>query len=303
MELIARTRQAGARFAFVRLRFISLGMRLAFFGDVVGKPGRQAVIDHLPGVRVRLSLDFVVLNAENAAGGFGLTQSIAEDFFTAGADCLTLGDHAWDQREMLVHIEREPRILRPCNYPAPANAPGRGANLFETSDGRRVGVALLQGNVFMRDNLESPFAHADAALKEFPLKQVSDAVIVDIHCEATSEKMAMGHYCDGRASLVVGSHTHVPTADAMILEKGTAYQTDAGMCGDYDSVIGMRKENSIYRFETQLPGSRYEPALGEGTLSGVFVETDDATGLARRIEPIRIGGRLQPSEPVASGPA
>mgnify|MGYP006274372015 FL=1 len=272
-------------------------MRVAFFGDVVGKPGRKAVLEHLPGLRQRLALDFVVVNAENAAGGFGLTGAIADEFFDAGADCLTLGDHAWDQREMLVHVEREPRILRPSNYPARASAPGRGAHLFELDDGRRVGVVLVQGNVFMRDNLECPFAHADAALEEFPLRQVSDAVIVDIHCEATSEKMAMGHYCDGRASLVVGSHTHVPTADAMILEKGTAYQTDAGMCGDYDSVIGMRKENSIYRFETQLPGSRYEPALGEGTLAGVFVETDDATGLARRIDPVRIGGRLAPVEP------
>ncbi len=272
-------------------------MKLAFFGDIVGKPGRKAVLEQLPGLKRRLELDFVVLNAENAAGGFGLTEAIAQDFFDAGADCLTLGDHAWDQREMLVHIEREPRILRPRNFPARASAPGRGSHLFELADGRRVGVVQVQGNVFMRDNLECPFAHADDALEEFPLGRVSDAVIVDIHCEATSEKMAMGHFCDGRASLVVGSHTHVPTADTMVLEKGTGYQSDAGMCGDYDSVIGMKKENSIYRFETQLPGQRYEPALGEGTLCGVFLETDDATGLARRVAPIRIGGRLHPCEP------
>ena len=267
-------------------------MRLAFFGDVVGKPGRQAVIDHLPVVRADLALDFAVVNAENAAGGFGLTEKIAEEFFAAGADCLTLGDHAWDQREALTYIEREPRLLRPINYPEAANAPGQGSHLFVLPDGRRVGVIQAQGIVFMKQLLENPFGAVDAALDAMPLGTVADAVIVDMHCEATSEKMAMGHHCDGRASMVVGSHTHVPTADHMILADGTAYQSDAGMCGDYDSVIGMQKDNSLRRFATQLPGSRYEPALGEGTLCGLFVETDDATGLAARCEPIRIGGRL-----------
>lgn len=272
-------------------------MRLAFFGDVVGKPGRTAVCDHLPGLRQQLKLDFVIVNAENAAGGFGLTEKIAQDFFDAGADCLTLGDHAWDQREALTFIEREPRLLRPLNYPEAARAPGKGGHVFVLPDGRRVGVVQLQGNVFMRQQLENAFTSADAALDSMPLGVAVDALIVDMHCEATSEKMAMGHYCDGRASLVVGSHTHVPTADIMILENGTGYQSDAGMCGDYDSVIGMQKDNSINRFVTQLPGQRYEPALGEGTLCGVFVETDEATGLARRIEPIRVGGRLSPAVP------
>jgi len=252
-------------------------MRLAFFGDVVGRPGRQAVEDHLPNVRRDLKLDFVVVNGENAAGGFGLTARIAEEFFAAGADCLTLGDHAWDQREALTYIERESRLLRPINYPAAANAPGKGANLFTLDDGRRVGVIQSLGTVFMKITLENPFAATDVALDSLPLGTVADAVIVDIHCEATSEKMAMGHFCDGRASLVVGSHTHVPTADHQILPAGTAFLTDAGMCGDYDSVIGMRKENSIERFATQLPGSRYHPAEGEGSLCGVFVETDDAS--------------------------
>ncbi|WP_084396364.1 TIGR00282 family metallophosphoesterase [Henriciella aquimarina] len=274
-------------------------MKLAYFGDVVGKPGRAAVVDHLPGLRRQLELDFVVVNGENAAGGFGLTEAIANDFFQAGADCLTLGDHAWDQREALTFIEREPRLLRPLNYPEAAGAPGKGAHVFVLQDGRRVGVMQLQGNVFMRQQLENAFNHADAALDSMPLGLAVDALIVDMHCEATSEKMAMGHYCDGRASLVVGSHTHVPTADLMILENGTAYQTDAGMCGDYDSVIGMKKENSIARFSTQLPGERYSPALGEGTLCGVFVETDDSTGFAKRVEPIRIGGRLAESVPAA----
>ncbi|MCI4643286.1 MAG: YmdB family metallophosphoesterase [Hyphomonadaceae bacterium] len=272
-------------------------MRLAFFGDVVGAPGRTAVTEHLPRLRRQLDLDFVVVNGENAAGGFGLTGAIADQFFEAGADCLTLGDHAWDQREMLNHIERDQRIIRPVNYPDIATAPGRGAHLFALPDGRRVGVVQILGNVFMRQAMDNPFEAANAALEELALGQVSDALIVDMHCEATSEKMAMGHHCDGRASLVVGSHTHVPTADAMILAGGTAYQTDAGMCGDYDSVIGMRKDISLYRFETQLPGERYQPALGDGTLCGTYVETNDATGLATRIEMIRIGGRLSTALP------
>ncbi|MEO0786840.1 MAG: TIGR00282 family metallophosphoesterase, partial [Pseudomonadota bacterium] len=184
------------------------------------------------------------------------------------------------------------RIIRPVNYPDAAATPGRGTHLFALADGRTVGVVQILGNVFMPKHMANPFEAATAALDELELGRVCDAVIVDMHCEATSEKMAMGHHCDGRASLVVGSHTHVPTADAMVLAGGTGYQTDAGMCGDYDSVIGMRKDISLYRFETQLPGERYQPALGEGTLCGTFVETDDATGLAQRVEPIRIGGRL-----------
>ena len=267
-------------------------MRIAFFGDVVGKPGRQAVGEHLPPLRAELRLDFVIVNAENAAGGFGLTEKIAEEFFAAGADVLTLGDHAWDQREALTYIQREDRLLRPINYPEGADVPGRGAHLFSLPDGRRVGVIQVQGNVFMRQMLANPFAAADGALDSMPLGTVADAVIVDMHCEATSEKMAMGHHCDGRASLVVGSHTHVPTADTMILPGGTAYQTDAGMCGDYDSVIGMKKESSLYTFRTQMRGERYQPALGEGTLCGCVIETNDSTGLAVKIDQIRIGGRL-----------
>jgi len=267
-------------------------MRLAFFGDVVGKPGRQAVIEHLPRLKAELRLDFAVVNGENAAGGFGLTEKIAEEFFAAGADVLTLGDHAWDQREALTYIQREDRLLRPVNYPEGAGAPGRGAHLYTLPDGRRIGVVQIQGNVFMKQVLANPFAAADAALDSMPLGSVADAVIVDMHCEATSEKMAMGHHCDGRASLVVGSHTHVPTADTMILSGGTAYQTDAGMCGDYDSVIGMKKEISLSRFRTQLMTERYQPATGDGTLCGCLVETDDATGLAKSIQQIRVGGRL-----------
>ena len=200
---------------------------------------------------------------------FGLTENIANEFFDAGADCLTFGDHAWDQREALTYIERESATAAPDQLSRSRERPGKGAHLFVLPDGRRVGVIQAQGIVFMKQLLDNPFGAVDTALNEMPLGVVADAVIVDMHCEATSEKMAMGHHCDGRASVVVGSHTHVPTADHMILANGTAYQSDAGMCGDYDSVIGMQKDNSLRRFSTQLPGQRYEPALGEGTLCGL----------------------------------
>ncbi len=272
-------------------------MKIAYFGDVVGRPGRNAIIEHLPRLKADLNLDFVVVNAENAAGGFGLTETIANEFFAAGADCLTLGDHAWDQREALTYIEREDRLLRPLNYPGGKEVPGRGSHMFTLPNGARVGVILVQGTVFMRQILDNPFQAIESALESMPLGTLIDALIVDMHCEATSEKMAMGHYCDGRASLVVGSHTHVPTADWQILPGGTAYLTDAGMCGDYDSVIGMCKENSVQRFATQLPGARYQPALGEGTLCGVYIETETGTGLARHIAPIRVGGRLMETCP------
>jgi metallophosphoesterase (TIGR00282 family) len=272
-------------------------MRLAFFGDVVGQSGRNALSDHLGDIRKALKLDFCIVNAENAAGGFGLTEKVAAEIFAAGADVLTLGDHAWDQRDMVTYIAKDDRILRPLNYPARADAPGRGANVYTLPDGRRIGIVQLQGNVFMKMVMDNPFAAAEAALDSMPLGMVCDAIVVDMHCEASSEKMAMGHLCDGRASLVVGSHTHIPTGDAQILPRGTAYLTDAGMCGDYDSVIGMKKEISIERFLTQMPGERYQPADGPGTACGVFVETDDRTGLALKIAPIRVGGRLAQSLP------
>ena len=265
-------------------------MRIAFFGDVVGRSGREGLADHLPGLRRRLALDFVVVNAENAAAGFGVTEATAKELFEAGADCLTLGNHSWDQKEALTYIVREPRLIRPLNYPVLADAPGRGSQMFDVN-GRRVLVVNLLGRVFM-DALDDPFAAVDRVLEQSPLGMVSDVVIVDIHGEATSEKMAMGHFCDGRASLVVGTHSHVPTADAQILNGGTAYQTDAGACADYDSVIGNQKEEPLRRFTTRISGGRYKPAEGPATVCGVFVETDDRTGHAKRIEPIRIGGRL-----------
>ncbi|HKP79535.1 MAG TPA: TIGR00282 family metallophosphoesterase [Phenylobacterium sp.] len=271
-------------------------MRFAFFGDVVGRSGREGLAEHLPGLRRALGLEFVIVNAENAAAGFGITENTARELFDAGADCLTLGNHSWDQKEALTYIVREPRLIRPANYSAFADVPGRGANLFETEGGRRILVMNVLGRVHM-DALDDPFAAVDKALESAPLGMVADAVVVDMHAEATSEKMAMGHFCDGRASLVVGTHTHVPTADAQILPGGTAYQTDAGACADYDSVIGNQKEEPLRRFTTRIAGGRYKPAEGPATVCGVYVETDLATGLARRIEPIRLGGRLSQTIP------
>lgn len=267
-------------------------MRLLFLGDVVGRSGRDAVVAALPGLRSDLDLDFVVVNGENAAGGFGITEKITTELLDAGADVISGGNHSWDQREALVFIEREERLLRPANFPA--GTPGRGAGLFEARGGRRVLLVNVLGRVFM-DPLDDPFAAVEKEISAAPMGDVADAVIVDMHAEATSEKMAMGHFCDGKASLVVGTHSHIPTADAQVLPGGTAYQTDAGMCGDYDSVIGMDKEEPVNRFTRKISGGRFTPADGEATVCGVFVETDDTTGLAQRVEPIRLGGRLKQS--------
>jgi hypothetical protein len=274
-------------------------MRIAFFGDVVGRSGREGLAEHLPRLRRDLGLEFVIVNAENAAAGFGITEATARELFAAGADCLTLGNHSWDQKEALTYILREPRLLRPLNYPAFSEAPGRGAQLFETERGRRVLVISLLGRVNM-DALDDPFAAVDRELAACPLGEGADAIVVDMHAEATSEKMAMGHFCDGRASLVVGTHTHVPTADAQILDGGAAYQTDAGACADYDSVIGNQKEEPLRRFTTRIAGGRFKPAEGPATVCGVYVETDEASGHARRIEAIRVGGRLSQSVPAAA---
>ena len=269
-------------------------MRLLFLGDVVGRPGRDAIAAHLPGLRRDLKLDFVVINGENAAGGFGITQKICEEFYALGADVLTTGNHAWDQREALSYISTDPRLLRPANYPP--GTPGKGGHVYTTQSGRKVLVVNVMGRLFM-DPLDDPFQAVARELARNVLGGGVQAVIVDMHAEATSEKMAMGHFCDGRASLVVGTHSHVPTADAQVLPGGTAYQTDAGMCGDYDSVIGMKKEIAVARFVRKLPGERLEPGAGEGTLCGVFVETDDRSGLAKTVQPVRLGGRLAPALP------
>ncbi|MGA9659356.1 MAG: TIGR00282 family metallophosphoesterase [Asticcacaulis sp.] len=271
-------------------------MRFAFFGDVVGRAGRDALAEHLPRVKRELDLEFVIINAENASAGFGVSENSAKQLFDAGADCLTLGNHSWDQKEALTYIVREPRLIRPVNYPPLADAPGRGANLFETASGKRILVMNVLGLVHMA-SMDDPFAAVDKQLEACPLGMLADAIVVDMHAEATSEKMAMGHFCDGRATLVVGTHTHVPTADAQILPNGTAYQTDAGACADYDSVIGMDKEEPLRRFTTRIGKERYRAASGPATICGVYVESDDRTGLATRIEPIRLGGRLSQTLP------
>ena len=269
-------------------------MRLLFCGDVVGRAGRRSVTSRLPDLRRTLALDFVVVNGENAAHGFGLTEKICAEFFDAGADVVTTGNHAWAQAEVIPYMDLEPRLLRPQNYPA--GTPGHGVGSYRLEDGRRVLVVQVMTRLFM-DPLDCPFASLDAVLAAERLGDTADAIFVDVHGEATSEKMAVGHFLDGRVSAVVGSHTHIPTADAQILPAGTAYQTDAGMCGDYDSVIGMQKERAIERFVRKIPTGRLQPAENEATLCGVLVETDDATGLAGRVMPIRLGGRLADAWP------
>jgi metallophosphoesterase (TIGR00282 family) len=269
-------------------------LRILFIGDVVGKTGRAAILERLPGLIRDWTLDLVVVNGENAASGFGITEAIYNDFIDAGADAVTLGNHAWNQKEALVFIERAPRLVRPLNFPR--HTPGRGAALVETKNGARALIINAMGRVFM-EPLDDPFAAVGRELDACPLREAADAIVVDIHCEASSEKQGMGFFCDGRASLVVGTHTHVPTADHQILSGGTAYMTDAGMTGDYDSVIGMHKDEPLHRFVTGIPSGRFEPAGGVATLSGVAVETDDSTGLALRIAPVRIGGRLEPAMP------
>jgi hypothetical protein len=269
-------------------------MRILICGDVVGSSGRKAVAEHLPRLRRELDLDFVVVNGENAAHGFGITGPLCAELYAAGADVVTTGNHVWDQREIAGYIETDPRLLRPLNYSA--GTPGRGAGIFPARDGRQVLVAHPMGRLYM-EPLDNPFAAVEAALANHRLGASVAAIVVDIHAEATSEKMAMGVFLDGRVSAVVGSHTHVPTADARILPGGTAFITDLGMCGDYDSVIGMEKTAATERFVRKVIGPRLEPANGPGALAGLYVETDDTTGLARRAEPVRIGPGLPPVMP------
>ena len=276
-------------------------MKLMFLGDVMGRAGRAGVAEWLPKLRADWALDFVVVNGENASQGAGLTAEHARILLQAGADVITLGDHAFDQKDMMQFAETEPRIIRPLNFSKVA--PGKGARVFDATQGRKVLVTQVLGQVFMKRPFDDPFSAVEAVLKTHRLGAAVQAAVVDVHCEATSEKMAMGHWCDGQASLVVGTHTHVPTADHMILPKGTAYLSDAGMCGDYDSVIGMEKLEPLRRFITGMTSARFEPAGGEATLSGIYVETDDRSGKATRVVPVRQGGRLSQSGPVAGPPA
>lgn len=270
-------------------------MRILFCGDVVGRSGREAIEKHLPQLKEKLKLDFIIVNGENAASGFGVTRSICENFVKNGADVITGGDHIWDQKETYSFITDYPKLLRPHNFPE--GTPGTGARVFTAKNGKKVLVLHLLGQLFMKYALESPFEVAERVLEKYKLHENIDAIIVDIHAEATSEKVALGHFLDGRVSLVCGSHTHIPTADHQILENGTAYITDAGMCGDYDSVIGFNKKASTKRFLTKVSLERLTTANNEGTLSGVFVELSE-NGLAKKIAPVRIGGKLEEALPV-----
>ena len=269
-------------------------MRILFVGDVVGRSGRVAVTETLPSLIRDWKLELVVVNGENAAGGFGITEAIYHELLEAGADAITLGNHSWDQREALVFIERAPRLIRPANFPP--GTPGRGAALVDTKSGKRALVINGIGRIFMQP-FDDPFAAIDRELSACPLREAADAILVDFHAEASSEKQAIGYFCDGRASLVVGTHTHVPTSDHRILPAGTAYMTDAGMTGDYESVIGMQREEPLGRFLRGYPAGRFEPAEGVATLSGVAVETDDKTGLATRVAAVRVGPLLQRAVP------
>lgn len=269
-------------------------MRILFVGDIVGRSGRALVYERLPNLIGDWKLDLVVANGENAAGGFGITETIYRELIDVGIDAITLGNHAWDQKEALVFIERAPRLIRPINYPP--GTPGRGAALVEAKNGARVLIVNAMARVFM-DPLDDPFAAIDRELAACPLGRGADAVIIDFHGEATSEKQAMGFFCDGRATLVVGTHTHVPTADLRILSGGTAYITDVGMTGDFDSIIGMAKEEPLQRFLRRISSARFEPASGPATLCGLALETDSATGLASRIAAVRLGGVLEESRP------
>jgi 2',3'-cyclic-nucleotide 2'-phosphodiesterase len=269
-------------------------MRILFVGDIVGRSGRTIVTQRLPELIAAWKVDCAIVNGENAAGGFGITEVIYQEIMEAGADAVTLGNHAWDQREALVFIERAPALVRPVNYPP--GTPGRGATLITAKNGARVLVINALGRIFI-DPLEDPFRAIEHEIETCPLGSAADAIVVDFHAEATSEKQSIGHFLDGRVSLVVGTHTHAQTADHHVLPGGTAFISDAGMTGDYDSVLGMTKQEPLARFLRRIPSGRFEPAMGPATLCGVAVETDDTTGLAQRIGLVRLGGVLEETRP------
>lgn len=270
-------------------------MRLLFLGDMVGRSGRTAVWEKLPGLISDFRLDFVIVNGENAAGGFGITEDIYLRTLEAGADVVTTGNHVWDQREALEFASRSDRFIRPANFPI--GTPGRGTGLYEAKNGARIFVTNIMGRVFMHPELDDPFQAAERELEACPLGEVADAIVIDFHAEATSEKMCMGHFVDGKASLVVGTHTHQPTADHQILDNGTGYISDAGMCGDYNSSLGMDKEEPLNRFLSKVPKGRFEAAAGPATICGVGLDISDRTGLCEKIGAVRIGPRLEPAFP------
>ena len=266
-------------------------MNILILGDIMGPSGREAIIKKLPDLIKKKAIDFVIVNGENAADpGVGITKKNTEDFFMAGADVITTGNHVWDQNETIEFITSEKRLLRPQNLTK--GSPGNGFGIFNSKNNKKVAVINLMGNIFMK-KCDDVFEAAKKFIENVKLKKDADFIIVDIHGEITSEKMAMGYLFDGKATMLVGTHTHVPTSDHRIMEKGTAYQTDIGMCGDYNSVIGMNRDNSLKKFFKDPSATKHYPALGEATISGLMVVADDKTGLANKVEPIVLGALLE----------
>ena len=264
-------------------------------GDVVGKSGRDAITSHLPKLRESLNLDFVVVNGENAAHGFGITDKICTSFYKYGADVISTGNHVWDQRPIMNYIDNDPKLLRPINFPE--GTPGKGFGVYVARGGKKVMVINAMGSLYM-EPLDDPFAAIEKLLSKTTLGAEVSVILVDFHAEASSEKQAIGHVLDGRVSAVVGTHTHTPTSDYRILSAGTAYQSDLGMTGDYNSAIGMQKKAASERLTTKMPKVRLEPASGAGTLCGLLIQTDDQTGLANSAAPVRVGGCLIPNLPL-----
>lgn len=265
-------------------------MKILFCGDVFGRSGRDAIKKYIPSLRAQLNLDFVIVNGENTAHGFGITEEICKDFYALGVDVITTGNHLFDQKNIISYIGQDKRLLRPLNFPA--STPGQGFGIYEVKPNLKIMVINVMGTLFM-DPLDNPFVAVLNLLNTYTLGQQVQAIFIDFHGEASSEKYAMGYMVDGQVSAMVGSHTHVPTADHHILPKGTAYQTDAGMVGDYRSVIGMNPNIPILKFVKRYTTERATIADGEATLCGTIIEIDDKTGLAFSIEPIRLGGVLQ----------
>ena len=266
-------------------------MNILLLGDVMGPSGRKAVVKKLPKIIKKKKIDFTIVNGENSGDlGVGITKKIFDDFLNAGADVVTTGNHVWDEKEAMEFITKEARLLRPQNLIK--GSPGNGYGIFNSKNKKKVAVINLMGNVFMKKS-EDVFEEAKKFIQTVQLKKEADFIVVDMHGEITSEKMAMGYLFDGKATMVVGTHTHVPTSDHVIMEKGTAYQTDVGMCGDYRSVIGMNRDNSLKRFFKDSSAKKHYPALGEATIAGLMVTADTKTGLAKKVEPIIVGKYLE----------
>jgi hypothetical protein len=266
-------------------------MNILILGDVIGASGREAIIKKLPNLIKQKKIDFVIVNGENAAdSGVGITKKNVEEFFKAGSDVITTGNHIWDRTETMNFITSEERLLRPQNLVE--GSPGKGFGIYNSKNNKKVAVINLMGNIFMK-KCDDVFESAKKFIQNVKLKKDADFIVVDMHGEITSEKMAMGYLFDGKATMLVGTHTHVPTSDHMIMEKGTAYQTDVGMCGDYRSVIGMNRDNSLKKFLKDPSAKKHYPAYGEATISGLMVIADNETGLANKIEPIILGNYLE----------